>query len=79
MKDRVDEGRNAKNDGYQRRLASMVYKLFDRKTGLGAIKSVNEELGQELHEAMSKKIKRRRFSARFKNNIWVADMAGMGS
>ena len=45
MKDRVDEGRNAKNDGYQRGLANMVYKLFDRKTGLVAIASVNEKLG----------------------------------
>ena len=45
MKDRVDEGRNAKNDGYQRGLANMVYKLFDRETGLVAIASVNEKLG----------------------------------
>ena len=35
-----------KYDGYQRGLASMVYKFFfDKKTGSGA--SVNEELAQE--------------------------------
>ena len=31
-------------DGYQRELVSMLYKFFDRKTGLGAKASVNEKL-----------------------------------
>ena len=33
-------------DGYQRALASMVYKIFDKKTGLRAI--VNEQRGEKL-------------------------------
>ena len=36
MKDRAYEiARNHKNDGYQRALASMVYKFFYKKAGLG--------------------------------------------
>ena len=38
---------NPKYDGYQRGSASMVYNLFDKKTGPRA--SVNEELSQYLH------------------------------
>ena len=34
----------------------MVYMFFDKKTGLGA--SVNEELAQELHKPVTKKIKK---------------------
>ena len=37
---------NPKYDEYQRGLASMVYKIFNKKTGLG--ESVNEELAEEL-------------------------------
>ena len=33
--------RNLKYDGYERALASIIYKFFDKKEGLGA--SVNEE------------------------------------
>ena len=52
--------KNPKYDGYQRGLASMVYKFFDKKTkGSGvtlanksAIKSIpqNEQLAEELHK-----------------------------
>ena len=48
-----------------------------KKTGAGI--SVNEELSQELHKPTIKKIKRRKVYARFKNNIWEADLADMGS
>ena len=34
----------------------MVYKLFDKKAGLGV--SVNEKLSEELHKAVIKKLKR---------------------
>ena len=34
----------------------MVYKFFGNKTGLGA--SVNEELAQELHKPVIKKVQR---------------------
>ena len=45
----------------------MVYKFFDRKTGSGI--SVNEQLAEELHKPIIKKIKRRKVYARFKDNI----------
>ena len=39
--------------------------------------SVNEELAQELHKPVIKKSKRRKFYAKFKDNIWAADSAEM--
>ena len=57
---------NPKNDGYQRRLANMLCKLFGKKIESGA--NVNELLAQELHKPV-KKIKRRKVYARFKDNI----------
>ena len=45
----------------------MAYKFFDRKTGSGI--SVNEQLAEELHKPVIKKIKRRKVYARFKDNI----------
>ena len=43
MKDTPDEiARNCGYDGYQRTLASMVYKFFDKETELGV--SVKEQL-----------------------------------
>ena len=54
LKDRASEiARNGKYDGYQRALASMIYKFFDKKTRLGV--SVNEKLAEELHKAVIKK------------------------
>ena len=59
MKDKACEiAINPRYDGYQRGLSSMVYKYFDKKTGLGA--SVNEELPQELHKPVIKKIQMKR-------------------
>ena len=50
----------------------MVYKIFDKKIGSGA--SVNEQLTEQLHETVIEKFKRKKFYARFKDNIWVADL-----
>ena len=69
---------NPKYDGCQRGLASIVHRLFDKKTGLGA--SVNEHhLALELYKPVIKKFKRRKVYARFKDTIWAADLAEMGS
>ena len=68
LKDRAYEfARIRKYDEYQRELANMVYKFFDKKTGSGV--SVNEQLAEELHKPVIKKIKRRKVNARFKYNI----------
>ena len=40
---------------YQRALVRMVYKFFDKKTRSGM--SVNEQLAEELHKPVSKRIK----------------------
>ena len=59
MKDRAYKiARNRNYDGYQRELASMVYKVFDKKAGSGV--SVNEQLAEELHKPVIKKLKRRK-------------------
>ena len=78
MKDRAYEiTGNIINDGYQRALASMVYKLFDKKTGSRV--SVNKHLVEELHKPVIIKFKRKQVYARFKDNIWAADLVEMGS
>ena len=50
---------NPKYDGYQRKLASMVHKFFEKEIGSGATRNErenwNEELAQELYKP---KIKR---------------------
>ena len=68
---------NLKYNGYQRGLASMICKLFDKRTGSGAKASINKELVQELHKPVIK-LKRRKVYARFKDNIWAADLAEIG-
>ena len=55
----------------------MFYQFFDKKTGSGI--SVNEPLAEELHKPVIKKLKRRKVYARYKDNIWAADLAEMGS
>ena len=52
----------------------MVYKFFDKNSGT----SVNEELAQEIHKPIIKKFIRRKVQARFKDNIWLPDLAEMG-
>ena len=54
---------NPKYDGYQRGLASMMYKFFDKKTGSRA--SVKKEQAQELHKPVIKKFKRMRVYSKF--------------
>ena len=50
--------KDPKYDGYQIRLASMVYKFFDKKTGGSGVKSIpqNEKLAEELHKSIIRKL-----------------------
>ena len=76
LKDRAYEIASNRNyDGYQRALASMVYKFFNKKTGSGI--SANEQLGEELRKPVIKKFKRRKVYGKFKDNIWAVDLAEM--
>ena len=56
---------------------SIVYKFSDKKTELKV--SVNKKLAEELHKTVIKKLKRIKVYTRFKDNIWVADLAEMES
>ena len=77
LKDRAYEiARNCKYDGYQRALASMVYNFFDKKICSGV--KVNQKLAEDFHKPLIRKFKRRKVYARFKDNIWGADLTEMG-
>ena len=75
--------KNPTYDGYQRGLAAMIYKFFDKKTkGSGvtlANKSIpqNEQLAEELHKPIIRKFKKGEVYSAFKDNIWAADLADM--
>ena len=66
---------NPRCNGYERGLASMVYKFFDKKSKWGGLE--NQQLANELHEPIFKKFKRRKVYSSFKDNIWGADLADM--
>ena len=85
LKNRAFEtAKHPKCNGYQRKLANMVYKFFDththtqKKTRSGAIAtskvgaSVTEELAEEPHRPVIKRFKRKKVDAKFKDkdNIW---------
>ena len=54
----------------------MLYHFFkDKKRG--SLVSVYEQLTEELRKPVTKRFKRRKVYARFKDNIWVADLAEM--
>ena len=53
---------NPKYDGYQRGLASMVYKVFDTKLkGSGIANEPNYQLANKLHKPTIKKLKKEKF------------------
>ena len=65
---------NPKYDGYQRRLASMVFKFFDKKSTGSEISSIsNQQLADELHKPIIRKFKRRKVYSSFKEYIWGLD------
>ena len=86
-----DIAKDPKYDGYQRGLASIVYKFFDSKVaspdkkyvGSGAkrvntkITPQNEQLAEELHKPIIRKFKKRKGYSAFKDNIWGADLLDM--
>ena len=84
---------NPEYDGYQRGLASMVYKFFDKKAtaepsakhvvGSGikkdTAKSSSLILADGLHKPVIKKFSKRKVYSQFKDNIWGVDLADMQS
>ena len=77
--------KNSKYDGYQRGLAPMVYKFFDKKSAKGSginkensVKNPpNSELANEFHKLIIRKFKKRKVYSSFKDNIWGVDLADM--
>ena len=72
-----------KCDGYQRELASMVYKFFDEKSQESSRPSLisnnkeNVQLADELHKPIIRKFKKRKVYSSFRDNIRGADLADM--
>ena len=67
-----------KYDRYQKGLASMVYKLFDKKSsGSGLANKENIQLANELHKPIIRKLNKRKVYSSFKYNIWVVDLTDM--
>ena len=76
-----------KYDGYQRGLASMVYKIFDKKSqGSGrplssasqlASNKENIQLADEIDKPVIRKFKKRKVHSSFRDNIWGVDLADM--
>ena len=72
--------KDPKYDGYQRGLASMVYKYFDKKTSGSGIKNENisnKELAEELHKPIIRKFNKIKVHSPFIDNIWGIDLADM--
>ena len=68
--------KDQKYDGYQRGLASMVYKFFDKKSKGSGSKHVNtklapqnQQLAEEIHKPIIRKFEERKVHAAFKDNI----------
>ena len=73
-----DIASNPEYDGYQRGLASMVNKFFDKKSTGSGISSYSI-LADELHKPAIKKFNKRKVYSQFKDNIWGVDLADMQS
>ena len=73
--------KNPKYDGYQRGLASMIYKFFDKKSSGSGITTIkpNYQLANELHKPIIRKFKKRKAYSSFRDNIWGVDLADMQS
>ena len=94
LRDKVyDIASNPEYDGYQRGLASMVYKFLDKKStagpsslermGSGIKKDTTKPssliLAGELHKPVIKKFNKRKVYSQSKDNIWGVDLADMQS
>ena len=73
-----DTASNPEYDGYQRGLASMVYKFFDKKSTGSGFKS-SSILADELHKPIIKKFDKRKVYSQFKDNLWGVHLEDMQS
>ena len=69
-----------KHDGYQRGLASVVYKFFDKKfIRSGIFNKPSYQLADELHKPIIQKFKKGKVYSSFRDNIRSVDLADMES
>ena len=69
-----------KQDGYQKGLASMAYKFFDKKSkGSCITNESNYQLANELRKPIISKFKKTKVYSSFKDNMWGVDLADMHS
>ena len=69
---------DSKYDGYQRGLASMVYRFFDKKSrGSGIDAEPNYQIANERHKQIIRKFKRIKVCS--SDNIWGIDLSDMQS
>ena len=77
--------KNLKYDGYERDLASMVYKILDKMSTLVTDKSASsgdvkskimstQELAENLHKAIIRKFEKRKVHSFCRDNVWGADL-----
>ena len=72
--------KNPKYDGYQRGLASMLYKCFDKNTSGSGIKNENisnKQLPEESHKPVVRKLNKSKVQSPFIDNIRGADLTDM--
>ena len=63
--------KNPKYVGYQRGLASMVHKFFDKKLNGGTVGNIEVNLGKQSAKELYKPFIRTSYYSGFKDNIWV--------
>ena len=66
--------KNPKYDGYQKGLASMVYKFFHKNSkgsGVANNDKQNIQFAEELHKPIIRNFKKTTVYSGFKDNIWV--------
>ena len=64
-------------DGYQRGLASIVHKFFDKKSsGSGIVNEPNYQLANELRKPIIRKFKKKVYPS-FRDKIWGVNLADM--
>ena len=71
---------DSKYDGYQRGLALMVCKFFDKMSSVSVVATEpNYQLANEFHWQIISKFKRRKVYSSLRDNIWGADLADIQS
>ena len=64
-----------KYDGYQRGLASMICKFFDKNSSeSGVATEPNYQLANKLHKQIIRKFKRKKVYSSFRDNIWGVEL-----